>query len=374
MVADQRPLKVPNCHDHERATGRHRMIHSLSIENFRGYRHLHLSPLGRINIVVGDNGSGKTALLEALFLVSGSSPELALRVRAWRGFASEIGGRPRDVYEGLWSDLFHGFDTNRIVKVSATGSDHDSRAMRIFKADEEVLLPLELSGSEPAPPYVPITFEWEDATGKRTSVTPQIQSGQISVPSTSESTIRGALLAVHAPIFSQQNASFFSSLSKVGQERRFVKAMQAQFRDIKSISVEIEMGQPMLFVQPSWQERKIPMNVLSDGMTKLASILLHIANAGRGIVCIDEIDDGFHYTRLEKVWNTVLDFATQYGTQVYAATHSLECLQAIVPIMLKRPTEFTLIRAFHTDGICHASIISGADALNVIQSGLEVRG
>ena len=47
---------------------RYQMITSLEVENFRGFRKIELSDLRRINIIVGDNSSGKTAFLEAIFL------------------------------------------------------------------------------------------------------------------------------------------------------------------------------------------------------------------------------------------------------------------------------------------------------------------
>jgi AAA15 family ATPase/GTPase len=51
------------------------MIESLEVKNFRCFKDLHLSDLRRINVVVGDSGSGKTALLEALWICAGMGPE-----------------------------------------------------------------------------------------------------------------------------------------------------------------------------------------------------------------------------------------------------------------------------------------------------------
>jgi recombinational DNA repair ATPase RecF len=85
------------------------MIRSAEIRNFRGFRDLKLSGFRRINIVVGDNSSGKTALLEALFLASGASPQVAAKLRAWRGYNPELAGSPDVLMEALWRDLFFDF-------------------------------------------------------------------------------------------------------------------------------------------------------------------------------------------------------------------------------------------------------------------------
>ena len=84
------------------------MIKSLEIKNFRCFKDLYLRELKRFNIVVGEGGSGKTSLLEAIFLVAGASPEVWMRLRQWRGFSPtfRLSGT-RDSYESLFRDIFH---------------------------------------------------------------------------------------------------------------------------------------------------------------------------------------------------------------------------------------------------------------------------
>jgi hypothetical protein len=49
--------------------GGYRMIDTIEIKNFRCFDRANLEDLKTVNLVVGRNGSGKTAFLEALFLV-----------------------------------------------------------------------------------------------------------------------------------------------------------------------------------------------------------------------------------------------------------------------------------------------------------------
>src|SRR5438034_11209422 len=42
---------------------------NVTIDGFRGLRHLRLDGLGRLNILVGENNSGKTSVLEALSIL-----------------------------------------------------------------------------------------------------------------------------------------------------------------------------------------------------------------------------------------------------------------------------------------------------------------
>jgi AAA15 family ATPase/GTPase len=45
------------------------MLRSLYIQNFRQFRELQIDSLRRINLIAGRNNAGKTALLEALYLL-----------------------------------------------------------------------------------------------------------------------------------------------------------------------------------------------------------------------------------------------------------------------------------------------------------------
>ena len=51
------------------------MISSINIKGFRGFSRFEMSDLGRVNLLVGANNSGKTSLLEALYLLTSTCPE-----------------------------------------------------------------------------------------------------------------------------------------------------------------------------------------------------------------------------------------------------------------------------------------------------------
>jgi AAA domain len=145
------------------------MIESLEIENFRAFKKLSLAKLKPLNIIVGDNASGKTALLEAIFFATGPSPEIGVRMRQWRGF--EVGGPipHTDIYEALWADLFCGFSKNAVIKIDLHGTRNDSRSLTIFyDKSEPITLPLSDKPASMPATYTPVTFRWE-STRQRSS-------------------------------------------------------------------------------------------------------------------------------------------------------------------------------------------------------------
>jgi len=55
------------------------MLNSLYIKNFRLFKALKIEHLGRVNLIVGRNNSGKTCLLEALWLYGSHADSTVLK-------------------------------------------------------------------------------------------------------------------------------------------------------------------------------------------------------------------------------------------------------------------------------------------------------
>ena len=109
------------------------MIHSMRINNFRCFEELAIDDLGAINVIVGDNAAGKTALLESIFLACTGGPEVAMRMRAWRGSGQFMSiGRTRFIYESLWQDLFYRLDQRREIKIELIGTPENARSFRAW--------------------------------------------------------------------------------------------------------------------------------------------------------------------------------------------------------------------------------------------------
>ncbi len=101
------------------------MYTSISIKNFRCLEEITLNPLDRLNLIAGKNNTGKTALLEALWLHQGpQNPELGFRITRFRGLEEFKGD------ELLW-DLFRNFDYNSEIEVVSQDVKGKSRSLRI---------------------------------------------------------------------------------------------------------------------------------------------------------------------------------------------------------------------------------------------------
>lgn len=88
------------------------MYINFTIDNFRCFEDTKIGPLAKINLITGKNGSGKTALLEAIWLNHGfHNPELGIRVDAFRGL-------DRFRLDEIMLNLFRHFDYNKSITIS----------------------------------------------------------------------------------------------------------------------------------------------------------------------------------------------------------------------------------------------------------------
>src|ERR1700733_8142302 len=145
------------------------MIDSLRVQNFRCFQNLELKDLGNVNIIVGKNGAGKTALIESICL-PGFNPDMPFRFRQMRGVAMRPIMANKSAYENLWKDLFFRLSQNVPIQISLKGTKENSRELKIYyKPQTEQPLFVGFEAGKPQQPLdikssdssiiVPIVFE-----------------------------------------------------------------------------------------------------------------------------------------------------------------------------------------------------------------------
>ncbi len=67
---------------------------------------------------------------------------------------------------------------------------------------------------------------------------------------------------------------------------------------------------------------------MGEGMNRMFGIALALVNAKDGMLLIDEADTGLHYSVLSDLWKLIFEVAHRLNVQVFATTHSKDCLEA----------------------------------------------
>ena len=306
------------------------MIRSISISNFRCYKQLQVENCGRLNVIVGDNGTGKTSLLEAIFLALGGGTEIAVRLRTLRGLDASFSGSQRSIENAIFADFFYNNDTTNSVSVVLDGDGDDNRSLAIFRGAAEAFLPFSEGKALEVTSTSPFTFRWKDGQGIERSASPIARGGGLHLPDTGEDLPDFFFIPATGILGSVENAGRFSELSKNGQNLRFTKVFSHEYNWLDDLSIEVSAGSPAIFATLKGSGRKIPLANLSGGINRIIGILLTIASRPSSVVLVDEIESGIFYTHQAQIWRQLLAFARDYKSQLFVTTHSQECLTALI--------------------------------------------
>ncbi len=337
------------------------MYKSFEAKNFKCFHDTKIADLKRINLIAGKNNVGKTALLEALFIHAGAyNPELVLRVNVFRGIEIvklEFGWWT----ETPWTSMFNNFDINGTMELIGEIEEIGSRVVRlkvIHEPDElkkidqsEQLKKKNLSiedrkhqqnliyssithnkeraGSIPLSSEVAQILELEYQEGKKHGKWHMIfdAKGLRTEPISPSPPFQVIFLPSKHRVSLLEDAERFGKLEISNKQDILLEALKVVEPRLKKLSMVVAGGNPMIHGDIGI-DRLVPLPLMGDGMVRLSSLILAIGNAQNGIVLVDEIENGLHYSILQKVWQAIGEAAQKFDTQVFAATHSLECIKA----------------------------------------------
>jgi predicted ATPase len=346
------------------------MIKSIGIENFRCFRKMEAEGLKRINVIVGPNGSGKTALLEAIFLASGASPELAHRLRLFRGMGTTLEISGVEGLEAAWKNLFHNFNQRKSISIELAATDMLSRKLDVtVGGTEELRLPLQTGR---ATLTAPVRFVWTDANKHVFESRPTIVDDKLTFPQ-ARTPNKIVFVPANFRLAPEEAAKRLSSLSRVNAATDLVETLTDAYPEIEAISVENSDGSWEVFVQLTGLEERIPLALYSAGASRLVAMMLSIASATGGTVLIDEIENGFYYKTLGEVWRVLTTLAEEFKCQLFVSTHSAECLRALAPLVEAQPDVFSLANLEKKGVESRVTVSSGEVMAAAIESGFEVR-
>ena len=156
-------------------------------------------------------------------------------------------------------------------------------------------------------------------------------------------------------------------------EEVIVNALQVVEPRLRSLRVQIMGGTPLIYGDIG-AKRLIPFPLMGDGMSRLLGIALAMTDAQDGILLIDEIENGIHHSVMPELWKTVADLAERYNAQIFATTHSIECVLAAYEAFSSRePYDFSLHRLEQIKGKIRAVQYEKDTLKAAIETNLEVR-
>ena len=110
-----------------------------------------------------------------------------------------------------------------------------------------------------------------------------------------------------------------------------------------------------------------------DGLRHYISIISSLYTAKDGYLFIDEIGNGIHYTHLPKLWELIFKLSHELNVQIFATTHSKECIEQFLAYSDDEARFITLYK--HTKSGKINATVSNKDELSYeLAHGGDVRG
>lgn len=368
------------------------MIRNLVIDGFRGFEHFEMSDLGRVNLLVGTNNSGKTSVLEAIqILTTGNIDSIAAALgrRGERLFAET---ERRISMEGDICHLFRGHTIQvgsefrlRGVNGSTAGTltatiqerplDDDSQPA-LFDQEEDYSgsfdlllkgegfvkvdqkLPLSRRGGLPSDMLRRLRNVQDDATpSTRFIATTSMSLAEVVslyedvVLTPEEDLVTRALKTIEPAI---------ERIATTSKESRYSRGHTGERGGI--------------VVKCAGVDQRIPIGSLGDGIWRILGLALALVHAENGVLLVDEIDTGLHFSVMSDMWKLVSESAKRLHVQVFATTHSRDAVDSLAAIVSESNNgdDTVTIQRLERDKQ-HAVTFNDQEILVAAKRGIEVR-
>ena len=311
------------------------MFREITIDGLRGIKHLKIEDFRQVNLFVGKNNCGKTTILEALFLLIGAAnAELPLRINTYRDLTHR---NIAIINENVWRLLFNNLDVDLYVKISGKLENPEETRNLVIKPDIKSVLSVELgkktidfeegySGLSPAIDGLVLEYSFARGKNKKSkNITTKIVAGGSGVEIERSRGYKEYRMGV---FLNQKTIGLVGERFNSVQIKKRTEGVVKVLQQIEPSLRDLSLGANDIVYCDIGLERLVPINVMGDGMFRLLSIILAMSDTQDGIVLIDEIENGFFYTSQELLWNALFESAREFNVQIFATTHSMECVKA----------------------------------------------
>ncbi|MYD85878.1 MAG: AAA family ATPase [Acidobacteria bacterium] len=330
------------------------MYSSIQINGYRGLDSFRMEKLGRVNLLVGMNNSGKTSILECIELLrSAGDPHVVSSIARRRGELGYTGYRLSGTsfaIEHAPVNVAHLFPSHRLegeIVVEAarpdgaaasgwnrrvavciedpSGSDLDEPVEGVLEGDDDIeRLLLRVKWSDAQDDYKALVTDEGLLYRSRRPVRPRNGSRQtVQFVRTSGMSASDVVRMFDKVVLTESEEAVTQALRilEPGVER-----IATVSNDRRAVSSELPGGVFLKFVDAPG---RVPIGSMGDGMWRMLGLALSISIARGGVLLVDEIDTGLHYKVMEDMWRMIGERATALSVQVFATTHSRDCYESL---------------------------------------------
>jgi len=353
-------------------------LDSLYVKNFRIFKELKVQKLSRVNLFTGKNNSGKSCLLEAVQSYANKFEninELVIdRDEHWETVIN-LGNN----IESPLRHIFYGYhlpsNEKQCIEIGSLNDKKNriSVVISLFKIiDEEegfrvrrrlepnqlslldigenIKVGLDIIFKNEIVNFINVESDFDDYMRKR-------RNPRLLPNKEKESKIIVQKVSAQNNI-NQDISVLWDNISLTSLQKeviRGLKIIEPNILDIALIGESKYSGKTRIpVVKYSDSEERLPLKTFGDGMNRLFNIILALVNAKGGILLLDEIENGLHWSVHSKLWEIIYRLSEKLDVQVFATTHSLDCVRSFNQIWQENQEKATfhrLEKSLKTDDI-----------------------
>jgi AAA15 family ATPase/GTPase len=374
------------------------MLESFQINNFRLFQHLEVGRLSRVNLVVGRNNAGKSTFLEAVELYASSASSTVLldlvesRQETW---FSEAQPHSQNFLGNPVRHLFFGHKLPRIGEegislgeVSSNIKLHIGAAAYQNKNDDEgTIRKIRISDVQFDEDLSNVEVFLVAEEGERTRRLFRLDRDVRDIRRNSrilyerqESELKYTWQIVSTENMPNRKlAALWDLTSLTNLESEVISALGLIDDRVSGVAFveDISKGRSgdnrIPLVKIKGIDEPLPLKSMGDGITRLFHIIVALVNARNGLLLIDEFENGLHWSVQPKVWDIVFQLSERLNVQVFATTHSRDCIEGFDSAWNKYPALGAFFRLDPKDGLIKATEYTSETLTDAIEMDVEVR-
>ena len=373
------------------------LIRDLTIKGYRCFEDFSMDGLTRVNLLVGNNNSGKTSFLEAIYLLvnqpSFSSRNLGKVIKEIFENRNEF-SQHIESYEGestyiqknyFMDRLFYGYADNKAYRASISSQHAYSISTDIITENAGGYIGLFYSNNEfmfkmdEEKKRVVETFFEFNAQGLMIEGAWQLDESfsedDIKQKTFFHGKIQSSLFLSNYQINLEKVSSVWDEIELTPKEDIVIEALRIILPTVDRIGFSVSEGFNNIRLKVKDHQKPIPLSSMGYGMNRILNLAIALVSTEKGVLLVDEIETGLHYEAQLDMWRLVLKTAQDLEVQVFATTHSWDCIAAFKEA-LQELEDQSVAKLFRLDskyGKLRAVEYDAEDINVAVEQGIEVR-
>ena len=309
-------------------------IKNIEIKNFKCFEDFKAEGFGRVNLIGGKNNVGKTAFMEACFL---GLPKKNTKEYIENTLIIELHRNSLD-FLLEWMDDFTLFIFK--YEQSLISINHNIVAIKIIERDM---------------PYTEF-LTYNDDAQKILDSNPNAQKSVLNKSMSFDEKYQKVTNEIKIDLLSnfykEKLPPLIFNISFISVGNNFNNYLISFIDEIKLLDREDDLNRLLKIffeiekidiiknkVMLKKDKKYLLLSEFGDGVKHFLNIILALYLNKDSILYLDELENGIHYSNLDKLWEIILTISKQQNVQVFATTHSKECIESYARVAKKLEDE-----------------------------------